>query len=164
GVAAEGPTTLDELEAFLASRSDATAALDRVDGGEVGDGRDAADADATGADRPAGRRRRGDQAEPEVVTSLFARIRADAEVFGDPLPSEEPPTDEELTELVAAAEAANAAADAPSDAEQPGEAALAVEAADAAVPEAPSEVPAVADDGQPDVASSRALALAGPER
>jgi DivIVA domain-containing protein len=133
-----GPVTVDELEAFLAGRSEATTTLAEL-AAKVG----AAD------DRPATRRRAKDDPEPEVVTSLFARIRADAVVEAVPAREEpEPATEERLAELLAAAEAHNEAHE--------------------VAPEAPADgldlletvEPEVADD----VAAQRQVALAGPER
>jgi hypothetical protein len=133
-----GPVTVDELEAFLASRPGAAAPV------EIAGEPTAEEATATERPRPA------DDAEPEVVTSLFARIRADADAFLDPIPAEDTaaPTEEQLTELVAAAEAHN-------------------ESQAAAVPEADQPVDlldGVEAEAGADVAAQRTVALAGPER
>jgi DivIVA domain-containing protein len=135
-----GPATVDELEAFLASRSDATATLAEVVGAAEGS---AESPDATRA-RPT------DDAEPEVVTSLFARIRADADAFLDPVPADDvlPPTEEQLTQLVAAAEAHNESQ----------------VAADAEATDPVERAEPVQADASEDVAAQRAVALAGPER
>lgn len=130
-----GPATADELEAFLAGRSPAADAL-----------RDVAAKAGLDDPGPAVPRRSNDDAEPEVVTSLFARIRADAVVEAVPA-AQEPVTEERLAELLAEAEAHNEAQTPPVALESPLD-----------------DLEPVERDVADDVAAQRQVALAGPER
>jgi hypothetical protein len=133
-VAAEEPASADELDAFLRARRDgAPEAAEQA----------TAPATATG--------------EPEVVTSLFARIRADADAF---IPAEVDP-------LAAFAPEAAPTAEAAGEAEEIVVEEIVVE--EIVVEEiVVDEVEATADEGEAggeaEVAERRDKALAGPQR